>query len=159
MEGETTVADRRRPPSRRKASAMTKQPKLEMTSDGTDVFLVLGGKRIAKRGRPRTQHAKQWIVLEPSVVVRETDCPGEIIVEIDGVVAASLGSKAERGDIIPLGVAVADGMAMVHGEGGEVWFQSLPAADNIEPCSCGAFARSPHYRLKEGFSARLIADG
>jgi hypothetical protein len=62
-------------------------------------------------------------------------------------------SKAERPDTIALGVAVADGMAMVHGEGGEAWFQSLPAADNIEPCSCGAFAGSPHYRLKEGFSA------
>jgi hypothetical protein len=82
MEGETTMADRRRPPSRRKAAF-----------------------------------------------------------------------KAERPDTIALGVAVAAGMAMVHGEGGEVWFQSLPAADNIEACSCGAFASSPHYRLKEGFSA------
>jgi hypothetical protein len=60
--------------------------------------------------------------------------------------------KAERPDTIVLGMAVADGVAMVHGEGGEAWFQSLPA-DNIEPCSCSAFARSPHYRLKEGFSA------
>jgi hypothetical protein len=43
-------------------------------------------------------------------------------------------------------------MAMVN-DGNDAWIQSLPAADNIEPCPCGAFAGSAHYRLKEGFSA------
>lgn len=53
---------------------------------------------------------------------------------------------------IPLGMAIADGMAMVHNFGcSDAWFQSLPA-DNIELCSCGGFAGSVHYREKEGFS-------
>jgi hypothetical protein len=54
----------------------------------------------------------------------------------------------------PLGMAVADGMAPVHSfEGSDVWMQSLPA-DNIEPCSCSAFARSVHYVENKGIKCR-----
>jgi hypothetical protein len=45
---------------------MTEQPKLEMVSDGTDIFLNLDGKRIAKRGRPKTPHAKQGSLWNPA---------------------------------------------------------------------------------------------
>jgi hypothetical protein len=56
---------------------------------------------------------------------------------------------------IPLGMAIADGMAMVHNlECSDGWFQSLPA-DNIEPCSCTAFARSVHYVQKEGIKREI----
>jgi hypothetical protein len=55
---------------------------------------------------------------------------------------------------IPLGMAVADGMAMVHNfQRSDGWLQSLPA-DNIEPCSCSMFARSVYYREKK----RLVLD-
>ena len=39
-----------------------------------DVFLSLHGQQIAKRGRPGTLYARQWIALEPRVVVH--DGPG-----------------------------------------------------------------------------------
>jgi hypothetical protein len=61
--------------------------------------------------------------------------------------------KAERPetDFVVLGMAVVNGMAMVH-DGSDVWIQSLPA-DNIEPCPCDWPEVGEHYRLKEGFSA------
>ena len=62
-----------------------KQPKLEMVKDGTDIFLLLDGKKIAKRGQPKTQHAGQWIPLEPGVVVTQRSPFDQIIVEISGV--------------------------------------------------------------------------
>jgi hypothetical protein len=34
-------------------------------SDGHDIFVVVDGVRIAKRGRPGTPQAKTWISLEP----------------------------------------------------------------------------------------------
>jgi hypothetical protein len=37
--------------------------------DGEDLFLVLDGVRIAKRGRPGTAHAETWISIEPGWVV------------------------------------------------------------------------------------------
>ena len=61
--------------------------------------------------------------------------------------ASASAFKAERGDMIALGVVVADGMAMVHDGPGEAWIQSLPA-DNIEPCSCGGFAGAVRYRVR-----------
>ena len=47
---------------------------LVMEYDGQDVFLSLHGQQIAKRGRPDTLYARQWIALEPGVVVH--DGPG-----------------------------------------------------------------------------------
>jgi hypothetical protein len=62
-----------------------KPPKLAAVADGTDVFLVLDGRQIAKRGRPKTQHAGQWIPLEPGIVVHQRSPFDQIIVEINGV--------------------------------------------------------------------------
>jgi hypothetical protein len=33
--------------------------------DGKDVFVVIDGVKIAKRGRPETKHAGTWVSLEP----------------------------------------------------------------------------------------------
>jgi hypothetical protein len=43
--------------------------------DGDDVFLLLHGKRVAKRGRSRTRKAKKWIPIVPWIasVSDETD--------------------------------------------------------------------------------------
>ena len=57
---------------------------LVMQSDGTDLFLRLDGKIIAKRGHPGTLHARQWIPLEPGVVVLDTPDMSSITVEYNG---------------------------------------------------------------------------
>jgi hypothetical protein len=49
---------------------MPKTCKIE--SDGTDVFVVLNGVKIAKRGYPGTPQSKTWIPLEPGYTV--LDC-------------------------------------------------------------------------------------
>jgi hypothetical protein len=72
-------------PRRSRRNRRSRQPSLTAVSDGTDIFLVLGNRQIAKRGRPGTQHAKQWIPLEPGVVVRDDPYPTQITVEINGV--------------------------------------------------------------------------
>lgn len=59
-------------------------PQLVISSDGTDIFLIFDGKRIAKRGRPKTPYAKQWIALEPGVIVRQRSPSAPIVVEING---------------------------------------------------------------------------
>jgi hypothetical protein len=47
-------------------------PEDPLRPDGpTDFYLIFDGKRIAKRGKPGTLHAKTWISLEPGVVVRD----------------------------------------------------------------------------------------
>jgi hypothetical protein len=48
--------------------------------DGKDaLFFVWGGLRIARRGNPRTPHARQWISLEPGYVVRDIGYPPRLI--------------------------------------------------------------------------------
>jgi hypothetical protein len=44
-----------------------------------DLFVVRKGKRIAKRGKPGTVHAKQWVSLEPGVEVRDLKNSLEIV--------------------------------------------------------------------------------
>jgi hypothetical protein len=53
-----------------------------MRCDGSsdDLFLILDGKKIAKRGTPQ---AKQWIALEPGYTVQMTET--DIVVEYNGV--------------------------------------------------------------------------
>jgi hypothetical protein len=56
----------------------------------TDLYLIFGGKRIAKRGKPGTLHAMTWISLEPGVVVRDVPMADSesgwgMIVEINSV--------------------------------------------------------------------------
>ncbi len=56
----------------------------EIVSDGHDVFIVVDGVKIAKRGKPRTPQAKTWISLEPGWTVRDIH-PNEIEVRFEGV--------------------------------------------------------------------------
>jgi hypothetical protein len=56
----------------------------------TDFYLIVDGRRIAKRGRPGTLHAMTWISLEPGVVVRDVPMPESesgwgVVVEINNV--------------------------------------------------------------------------
>jgi hypothetical protein len=37
---------------------------------GTDLFIVVGGVKIAKRGQPHTAQARRWIILEPGWEIR-----------------------------------------------------------------------------------------
>lgn len=45
------------------------RPEVEFISDGRDLFVVLDGVKIAKRGHPGTAEAKTWISLEPGYQV------------------------------------------------------------------------------------------
>ena len=56
----------------------------------TDIYLIFDGRRIAKRGKPRTLYAMTWISLEPGVVVRDVPMPESesgwsMVVEISNV--------------------------------------------------------------------------
>ena len=42
-----------------------RHPKVQIKSTGRDIFVYVGGLRVAKRGRPNTPQAKTWISLEP----------------------------------------------------------------------------------------------
>lgn len=55
----------------------------EMTAD--DIFVLLDGRRIAKRGKPNTPHARTWVSLEPGVIVFDDADPTAIAITIDGV--------------------------------------------------------------------------
>ena len=46
----------------------------------TDIYVVYGGVRIAKRGMPDTPQAKTWISLEPGYEVYNTPDLSEIVV-------------------------------------------------------------------------------
>jgi len=58
---------------------MTK-PKIEIEHDGTHLFIVRDGKRIAMRG-----HEGAWILLEPRYAVFGDEDLKAIIVEYNGV--------------------------------------------------------------------------
>jgi hypothetical protein len=55
----------------------------DLEPDGSDLFVTMDGKRVAKRGRPGTPQAGTWISLEPGIVVGGT--VEQIAVEISGV--------------------------------------------------------------------------
>ena len=55
-----------------------------MESDGTDVFVVYSGIRIAKRGDPNTPQAGTWVSLEPGYRVFDKDYPAKLVIESDG---------------------------------------------------------------------------
>jgi hypothetical protein len=58
---------------------------VEMTSDGTDIFIVVDGVKVAKRGRPNTPQAGTWVSLEPGWQVYDKDYPESVVVEHNGV--------------------------------------------------------------------------
>ena len=53
-------------------------------SDGTDVFVVYNGVRIAKRGQPNSPQAGTWVSLEPGFRVFDKDYPVKLVIERDG---------------------------------------------------------------------------
>jgi hypothetical protein len=55
----------------------------EIVCDGTDLFVVENGVRIARRGYPGTKQARTWVSLEPGFSVRDDD-PNAIVVEYCG---------------------------------------------------------------------------
>ena len=54
--------------------------RLSIESEGRDIFVVVDGKKIAKR----EQHEKAWIPLEPGYVVRNSTGGNAIDIEYDG---------------------------------------------------------------------------
>ena len=52
-------------------------------SDGTDVFVLYNGVRIAKRGYPNTPQAGTWVSLEPGYRVFDKDYPAKLVIERD----------------------------------------------------------------------------
>jgi hypothetical protein len=48
--------------------------------DGDDVFLLLHGKRVAKRGRSRTRKAKTWIPIVPWIVSISDERDSSVII-------------------------------------------------------------------------------
>ena len=52
--------------------------------DNDDVFILIDGMKIAKRGLPDTAHAMTWIMLEPGWIVRDVDHGNAIEVRFEG---------------------------------------------------------------------------
>jgi hypothetical protein len=52
--------------------------------DNDDVFILIDGTKIAKRGLPDTAHAMTWIMLEPGWIVRDVDHGNAIEVRFEG---------------------------------------------------------------------------
>jgi len=50
-----------------------------------DLFVVLDGVRIAKRGYPGTPEAETWVQLVPGYTVRDNTNLTDFIIEMDGV--------------------------------------------------------------------------
>jgi hypothetical protein len=57
-------------------------------SDGTDVFVIYDGKRIAKRGHPDTPQAGTWVSIEPGYTVWDKNYPQELVIEHEGKVVS-----------------------------------------------------------------------
>jgi len=61
-------------------------PACEIHKDeNNDVFVLVGGVKIAKRGLPGTAHAHMWIMLEPGWMVRDVKGGTAIEVSYDHV--------------------------------------------------------------------------
>jgi len=56
-----------------------------MVSDGRDIFVIYGGVTIAKRGKPGTAYARQWVSLEPGYEVIDNADLTEIHIKHEGV--------------------------------------------------------------------------
>jgi hypothetical protein len=65
---------------------MTTSKDTKIESDGHDLFIVHKGTRIAKRGKPGTKHAKQWISLEPGWRVLDSGKSGLLVEYFGGAV-------------------------------------------------------------------------
>ena len=65
-------------------AAPRKRLEAKVVNDGIDIFIVFGGLKVAKRGRPGTPHDGQWVSLEPGYVVFDGQDLETIIVEYRG---------------------------------------------------------------------------
>jgi hypothetical protein len=63
---------------------MNDDPVCELQNDGEDIFVLVDGVKIAKRGRPDTEQAMTWIVLEPGWIVRDVQSGEAIEVRYEG---------------------------------------------------------------------------
>lgn len=61
----------------------TKPPTAQIVSDGHDMFVVVDGVRIAKRGHPGTPQAKTWVSLKPGWSVLDKDVVAGLVGEIE----------------------------------------------------------------------------
>jgi hypothetical protein len=68
-----------------------KHPLDWIESDGTDLFVIYRGARIAMRGRPNTPQAKTWISIRPRFRVRGGRDGHGFVIEKDGVVIREVG--------------------------------------------------------------------
>jgi hypothetical protein len=65
---------------------MTKRkPEISMVSDGVDIFVVVDGVRIARRGHPDTPQARTWVSLEPGWQVLDGEGFKSITITYDSV--------------------------------------------------------------------------
>jgi hypothetical protein len=60
------------------------EPICELHNDGENVFALVNGMKIAKRGAPDTAQAQTWIVLEPGWIVLDVDHGNAIEVRYEG---------------------------------------------------------------------------
>ena len=63
------------------AKKLADEVEIEIIGDGEDIYIIVDGVKIAKRGHPGTLQAKTWIALEPGWNVsggRSDDEPLEI---------------------------------------------------------------------------------
>jgi hypothetical protein len=60
-------------------------PVVIIESDGKDMFVIVDGVKIAKRGHPGTPQAKAWVSLEPGWTVRDARGGEDIEIQYNGV--------------------------------------------------------------------------
>jgi hypothetical protein len=60
------------------------EPLCELHNDGENIFVLIDGVKIAKRGTPDTAQAMTWILLEPGWTVRDIDHGNAIEVRYEG---------------------------------------------------------------------------
>ena len=59
-------------------------------SDGTDIFVVYNGVRIAKRGQPNSPEAGTWVSLEPGFRVFYKAYPAQLVIERGGKIIKNI---------------------------------------------------------------------
>jgi hypothetical protein len=72
-------------PNQAGASMIDGMTDIRMESDGQDIFIVLDGIKIAKRGKHGTAQAGQWVSLEPGYRVLDHGYPKRLVIEHHGV--------------------------------------------------------------------------
>jgi hypothetical protein len=63
---------------------MDDDPVREFHDDGEDLFVLVDGVKIARRGRPSTAQAMTWVMLEPGWMVRDVQSGNAIEVRYEG---------------------------------------------------------------------------